>query len=73
VALLRAVGVSLETAIATLADGQAGEFVSEAQDVLRAGLQTSPYASMDDTGARHARRSAMTGSPGSAPDRRRAG
>jgi hypothetical protein len=29
-------------------------FVAEAQDVLRAGLQTSPYVSVDDTGARHA-------------------
>jgi hypothetical protein len=46
----------------------------EARDVLRAGLETSPYVSVDDTGARHAvrartgfaRRSAMTGSRGSA-------
>jgi hypothetical protein len=29
-------------------------FVAEAQDVLRAGLETSPYVSVDDTGARHA-------------------
>ena len=29
------------------------DFVSEAQEVLRAGLETSPYVSADDTGARH--------------------
>jgi hypothetical protein len=36
-----------------LTDQQA-DFVSEARDVLRAGLETSPYVSVDDTGARHA-------------------
>ena len=30
------------------------DFVTEAQDVLRAGLETSPFVSVDDTGARHA-------------------
>ena len=30
------------------------DFVSEAQDVLRAGLETSPDVSADETGARHA-------------------
>jgi hypothetical protein len=29
-------------------------FVAEAQDVLRAGPETSPFVSVDDTGARHA-------------------
>ena len=29
-------------------------FIAEAQDVLRAGLETSPWVSADDTGARHA-------------------
>ena len=29
-------------------------FIAEAQDVLRAGLETSPYVSVDDTDARHA-------------------
>ncbi len=29
-------------------------FIAEAQDVLRAGLETSPWVSVDDTGARHA-------------------
>jgi hypothetical protein len=28
-------------------------FIAEAQDVLRAGLETSPYVSVDDTGALH--------------------
>ena len=48
--------------------------LTEARDVLRAGLADSPWISVDDTGARHkattasARRSAMTASPGSARD-----
>jgi len=29
-------------------------FIAEAQNVLRAGLETSPWVSVDDTGARHA-------------------
>jgi hypothetical protein len=29
------------------------DFLDEARDVLRAGLQTSPWVSVDDTGARH--------------------
>ena len=29
-------------------------FIAEAQDVLRAGLETSPWVTVDDTGARHA-------------------
>ena len=33
--------------------GQDG-FVAEARDVLRAGLQTAPWISVDHTGARHA-------------------
>jgi Transposase IS66 family len=36
-----------------LTDKQA-DFVAEAQEVLRAGLATSPFVSVDDTGARHA-------------------
>ncbi len=28
-------------------------FLAEARDVLRAGLETSPWISVDDTGARH--------------------
>jgi hypothetical protein len=54
-ALLRSVGVSISKRQLQrlLTDKQAG-FVTEAQDVLRAGLETSPYVSVDDTGARHA-------------------
>ena len=44
---------SLLSRYSLLIDKQMG-FVSEAQDVLRAGLQTSPFVSVDDTGARHA-------------------
>ena len=29
------------------------DFLDEARDVLRAGLETSPWVSVDDTGARH--------------------
>lgn len=36
------------------------DFVAEDQAVLRAGLASAPYVSVDDTGARHARRDAIT-------------
>jgi Transposase IS66 family len=54
-ALLQSVGVSISKRQVQrlLTDKQEG-FVSEARDVLRAGLETSPYVSVDDTGARHA-------------------
>jgi hypothetical protein len=54
VALLRSVGVSISKRQVQrlLTDKQEG-FVSEARDVLRAGLETSAYVSVDDTGARH--------------------
>ena len=54
-ALLRSVGVciSKRQLQRLLTDKQDG-FVTEAQDVLRAGLETSPFVSVDDTGARHA-------------------
>nr|WP_294502567.1 hypothetical protein [uncultured Rhodopila sp.] len=53
VALLRSVGVSISKRQVQrlLTDKQEG-FVSEARDVLRAGLESSPYVSVDDTGAR---------------------
>lgn len=35
-------------------------FVAEDQAILRAGLATAPYISVDDTGARHARRDGIT-------------
>ena len=36
------------------------DFVAEDQAILRAGLATAPYISVDDTGARHARRDEVT-------------
>ena len=55
VAFLRSVGVSISKRQVQrlLTDKQEG-FVSEAREVLRAGLETSPFVSVDDTGARHA-------------------
>ena len=55
VALLQSVGVSIsKRQIQRLLTDQQADFVSEARAVLRAGLETSPYVSVDDTGARHA-------------------
>ena len=53
-ALLQSIGVSISKRQVQrlLTDKQEG-FVSEARDVLRAGLEISPYVSVDDTGARH--------------------
>lgn len=54
-ALLRSVGVSIsKRQLQRLLTDKQEDFVNEAQDVLRAGLETSPYVSVDDTGARHA-------------------
>ena len=53
-ALLQSIGVSVsKRQVQRLLTKQDG-FVGEARDVLRAGLETSPYVSVDDTGARHA-------------------
>jgi hypothetical protein len=53
-ALLHSVGVSISKREVhrLLTEKQAG-FLAEASDVLRAGLETSPWVSVDDTGARH--------------------
>ena len=54
-ALLQSVGVSIsKRQVQRLLTDKREDFVSEARAVLRAGLQTSPYVSVDDTGARHA-------------------
>jgi hypothetical protein len=54
-ALLRSVGVSISKRhVQRLLTDKQEDFVSEAQAVLRAGLETSRYVSTDDTGARHA-------------------
>jgi hypothetical protein len=54
-ALLRSLGVAIsKRQLQRLLTDKQDDFVSEAQDVLRAGLETSPYVSVDDTAARHA-------------------
>ena len=53
-ALLQSVGVSIsKREIQRLLTEKQQDFLDEARDVLRAGLQTSPWVSVDDTGARH--------------------
>jgi hypothetical protein len=55
VALLRSLGVSIsKRQVQRLLTEQHDDFLMEAQDVLRAGLETSSFVSTDDTGARHA-------------------
>jgi len=54
VALLRAIGVSISQrqVMRLLIDGQ-DQFLGEARAVLRAGLETACWITVDDTGARH--------------------
>jgi len=54
VALLNAVGIEISKrqVLRLLIDGQ-DRFVAEARGVLRAGLETAPWVTVDDTGARH--------------------
>jgi Transposase IS66 family len=54
VALLRAFGIviSKRQVVRLLIDGQ-DDFLSEARDVLRAGLSSASWITVDDTGARH--------------------
>ena len=47
------VAISKRQLVRLLTENHEG-FIAEAQDVLRAGLETSPWVSVDDTGARHA-------------------
>ncbi|HET6522247.1 MAG TPA: transposase, partial [Geminicoccaceae bacterium] len=60
VAQLRAVGIAISKrqVIRLLTAGQ-GAFLDEARDVLRAGLSTAPWISVDDTGARHQHRNGV--------------
>jgi hypothetical protein len=53
-ALLQAIGVGISKRqlVRLLIDGQE-EFLAEARDVLRAGLKTASWITVDDTGARH--------------------
>jgi Transposase IS66 family len=52
--LLQAIGFSISKRglVRLLIDGQ-GAFLSEARDVLRTGLETASWITVDDTGARH--------------------
>jgi hypothetical protein len=53
-ALLQSVGLAIsEREIQRLLTGKQDSFLDETRDVLRAGLRTSPWISVDDTGARH--------------------
>lgn len=53
-ALLHSLGVSIsEREIQRLLTEKQGGFLDENRDVLRTGLETSPWISVDDTGARH--------------------
>jgi len=53
--LLRSVGVSIsKRQLVRLLNENHEGFIAEARDVLRAGLETSPWVSVDDTGSRHA-------------------
>ena len=54
-ALLRSVGIAIsKRQLVRLLNENHQGFIAEAQDVLRAGLETSPWVTVDDTGARHA-------------------
>jgi hypothetical protein len=54
-ALLHSVGVSIsKRQLVRLLNDNHERFIAEARDVLRAGLETSSWVSVDDTGARHA-------------------
>jgi hypothetical protein len=53
-ALLQSVGLSIsKREVQRLLTEKHEDFLDEARDVLRAGLETSPWISVDDTGARH--------------------
>ncbi|MDE3029685.1 MAG: transposase, partial [Paracoccaceae bacterium] len=53
-ALLQATGLSIsKREVQRLLTDQHDGFLDEAREVLRAGLATSPWVSVDDTGARH--------------------
>jgi hypothetical protein len=53
-ALLQSLGVAIsKREIQRLLIEKQQDFLDEARDVLRAGLETSPWVSVDDTGARH--------------------
>jgi hypothetical protein len=54
-ALLRSMGMAIsKRQLVRLLNETHEGFIAEAQNVLRAGLETSPWVTVDDTGARHA-------------------
>jgi Transposase IS66 family len=54
VALLEAIGIEVsKRQIVRLLIGRQGRFLDEAREVLRAGLETAAWVTVDDTGARH--------------------
>jgi hypothetical protein len=54
VTLLAAIGIEVsKRQVVRLLIGRQDRFVSEARDVLRAGLETAAWVTVDDTGARH--------------------
>src|SRR3954468_10303050 len=54
VSQLRAIGIVIsKRQVVRLLNADTGPFVDEARAVLRAGLETAPWISVDDTGARH--------------------
>ena len=80
VAQLRAIGVVIsKRQVVRLLNAGQDAFLDEAREVLRAGLATASWISVDDTGARHEHRtasapsSATITSPPSPPPARRAG
>jgi hypothetical protein len=53
-ALLQSIGLAIsKREVQRLLTEKHEDFLAEARDVLRAGLETSPWISVDDTGARH--------------------
>src|SRR3954470_10974346 len=59
-AQLRAIGITIsKRQVVRLLTGGKDAFVGEARDVLRAGLGTAPWISVDDTGARHRHRNGV--------------
>lgn len=61
VALLTGIGIAIsKRQLVRLLSGPLDDFVREDQEVLRAGLGTARWISVDDTAARHARRDGFT-------------
>ena len=60
-ALLEGIGIAIsKRQVVRLLTGRLDTFVAEDREVLRAGLASAPWVSVDDTGARHAGRNGVT-------------